>query len=368
MARLRCYCFDQSCRATAPLVEPDNQVALPVAIGRSVGQGGANVREDVLTIQKALNAVDPSQGGPTLRLATDGVVGPLTRAAIGKFQKQNITFVDFRIDPNGPTIQALNRVLSASSPILASGSSRSSLAPSSRVGQAAPSAQTFTVTDDDMERVFKDILPIAQSCVKSALATLTASKTMGTIESPAQTLVRKHFAVLLSDPPPPDFFLIERTFRAIDRQLSLATLIPEQIFIKFPFTLSLDEMVVSNTLALSLSNGVALRGETVKISRKDGASATLRADAVVLLPVYFFASSDLQVGTLIHELGHFVGRPDGDPDSIDDPPGNSSNDAALARLPPQRRPRIAECYALFAFEANFGRGMFRALPLLQLKF
>jgi hypothetical protein len=360
MARLHCYCFDQSCRATAPRVEPDNQVALPVVVGRSVGQGGANVRNDVLTIQQALNAVGTSRGGPTPRLATDGVIGPLTRAAIGRFQKQNISLVDFRIDPNGPTIQALNRVLGASSPIVASGSSRS-LAPRTGVGQAAPPAPTFTVTDEMMERVFKDILPISQSCVRSALRTLTAAKAMGTIESPAQTLVRKHFAVLLSDPPPPDFALIERTFRAIDRTLSLATLIPEQIFIKFPFTLSNEEMAETRTLALSLSNGFALRGQTVKLDRKDGTSATLRADAVVLLPVYFFASSDLQVGTLIHELGHFVGRPDGDPDCIDDPPGNSSSDASLARLPPQRRPRIAECYALFAFEAQFGRSMFRTL-------
>src|SRR5262245_14607881 len=290
MGRLRCYCFDQSCRATAPRVEPDNQVALPVVVGRSVGQGGVNVRDDVLTIQQALNAVDTDRGGPTPRLATDGLVGPLTRAAIGRFQKQNISFVDFRIDPNGPTIQALNRVLGASSPILASGSSRS-LAPRSGVGQAAPPAPTFSVTDEMMELVFKDVLPISKACVKSALRTLIAAKAMGTIESPSQTLVRKHFAVLLSDPPPPDFALIDRTFRAIDRSLLLATLIPEQIFIKFPFTLSNDEMAQSRTLALSLSNGIAERGQTVTLNRTDGTHATLRADAVVLLPLYFFASS-----------------------------------------------------------------------------
>ncbi len=360
MGRMRCYCFDQSCRATAPRVEPDNQVALPVVVGRSVGQGGANLRNDVLTIQQALNAVGTSQGGPAPRLTTDGLFGPLTRAAIGRFQQPNIGFIDFRIDPNGSTIQALNRVLGGSSPIPASGSSRSS-AVRSGVGRAAPPAPTFTVTDEMMERVFNDILPISQGCVKSALRTLAAAKAIGTIESPAQTLVRKHFAVLLSDPPPPDFALIERTFRAIDRTMTLATVIPEQIFIKFPFTLSNDEMAASRTLALSLSNGIKERGQTVKLDRTDGTSATLQADAVVLLPIYFFASSDLQIGTLIHELGHFVGRPDGDPDCIDDPPGNSSNDAALAQLPPQRRPRIAECYALFAFEAHFGRSMFRTL-------
>ena len=360
MGRLRCYCFDQSCRPKAPRIEPANQADASVMIGRSVGQGGANVHSDVLTIQQALNGVDPGQGGPTLRLAADGLIGPLTRAAIGKFQRQNIAFVDFRIDPNGPTIQALNRVLGAPSPAPAGAASRT-LAPRGGVGQAAAPAPTFNVTDAMMERVFKDILPVARNCVKSALRTLAAARTMGTIESPAQTLVRKHFAVLLGDPPPADFALIERTFLAIDRTLALAAFIPEQIFIKFPFTLSYDEMAASRVLALSLSNGIAERGKTVKLDGKDGASATLRADAVVLLPVYFFATDDLQIGTLIHELGHYVGRPDGDPDCIDDPPGNSSSDAALAQLPPPRRPRIAECYAQFAFEAHFQRGMIRAL-------
>lgn len=360
MGRLHCFCFDQICRATAPRVEPDRQVALPVVVGRSVGQGGSNARGDVLTIQQALNAVGPAQGGPAPRLATDGLIGPATRAAIGKFQKQNISFVDFRIDPNGPTIKALNLVLRGSPALQASVSSRS-VTSRTAVGQAAPPAPTFDVTDEMMERVFKDIIPISQNCVRSALQTLKAAKVMGTIESPAQTLVRKHFEVVLSDPPVPDFELIERTFRAIQHTLLLATVIPEQIFIKFPFTLSYQEMFESRTLALSLSNGVADHGKTVQLDRKDGTSATLRADAVVLLPVYFFASNDLQIGTLIHELAHFVGKPDGHPDCIDDPPGNSSSDASLARLPPQRRPRIAECYALFAFEAHFGRSMFRSL-------
>ena len=360
MGRLHCFCFDLNCRTTAPRVEPDRQVTLPVVVGRSVGQGGSNARNDVLTIQQALNAVGPAQGGPAPRLATDGLIGPATRAAIGKFQKQNISFVDFRIDPNGPTIKALNLVLRGSPALQASVSSRS-VTSRSAVGQAAPPAPTFDVTDEMMERVFKDIIPISQNCVRSALQTLKAAKVMGTIESPAQTLVRKHFEVVLSDPPVPDFELIERTFRAIQHTLLLATVIPEQIFIKFPFTLSYQEMFESRTLALSLSNGVADHGKTVQLDRKDGTSATLRADAVVLLPVYFFASNDLQIGTLIHELAHFVGKPDGHPDCIDDPPGNSSSDASLARLPPQRRPRIAECYALFAFEAHFGRSMFRSL-------
>src|SRR5206468_8508461 len=119
MGRLRCYCFDSFCRADTPRITPDGGGGSTVAIRRSVGQGGANDPDDVIAIQQALNAVDPAQGGPALRLETDGKVGPLTTAAIGKFQKVNTGFVDFRVDPGKATIQALNRILAASPAILA---------------------------------------------------------------------------------------------------------------------------------------------------------------------------------------------------------------------------------------------------------
>src|SRR5579862_5412001 len=70
-------------------------------IAVSVGQGGANYRADVLTIQKLLNGVAPKDGGPTPLLIEDGLIGPLTRGAILAFQKQqNLRIQDDRIDPN----------------------------------------------------------------------------------------------------------------------------------------------------------------------------------------------------------------------------------------------------------------------------
>ena len=79
MGRLRCYCFDQSCRPTAPRIEPDRGVALPIAVARSVGQGAANLRNDVLTIQQALNGVGSGQGGPTVPYAIVRTTPPSTR-------------------------------------------------------------------------------------------------------------------------------------------------------------------------------------------------------------------------------------------------------------------------------------------------
>ena len=76
---------------------------------------------------------------------------------------------------------------------------------------------------------------------------------------------------------------------------------------------------------------------------------------------FAFATRDAQIITLIHEMAHYLGDPDGAPNSIDDPPGGSSASSEIAKLPARLRPRIAENYATFAFEAHFRRPPFRIL-------
>ena len=85
---------------------------MAVNISASVGQGGANNKADVLTIQNALNQIPPNQGGPDPKLKEDGLIGPKTIGAITKFQKANAGLpVDGRIDANGPTLARLNVLL-----------------------------------------------------------------------------------------------------------------------------------------------------------------------------------------------------------------------------------------------------------------
>ena len=81
----------------------------PVVIAASVGVGGKNLRQDVLIIQAALNDIEPSDGGPSPKLAVDGISGPQTAKAIAGFQWRAIAFVDLRIDPDGPTLRAINQ-------------------------------------------------------------------------------------------------------------------------------------------------------------------------------------------------------------------------------------------------------------------
>jgi hypothetical protein len=78
------------------------------SIEASVGRGGRNLPDDVRAIQSALNAQDVADGGPSVKLAVDGLIGPLTIAAIEKYQRRQLGWADGRVDPDGPTIHALN--------------------------------------------------------------------------------------------------------------------------------------------------------------------------------------------------------------------------------------------------------------------
>ena len=55
-------------------------------ISASVGRGGFNREEDTRTVQKLLNRVPPSSGGPVPLLEVDGLCGPKTTNAIQTFQ------------------------------------------------------------------------------------------------------------------------------------------------------------------------------------------------------------------------------------------------------------------------------------------
>lgn len=84
-------------------------------ISKSVGQGGFNIKADVLKIQHLLNLIAPEDGGPPAipggqGLKEDGLIGPKTIGAIKAFQLRQQTGKDGRVDPNGPTLKRLNEV------------------------------------------------------------------------------------------------------------------------------------------------------------------------------------------------------------------------------------------------------------------
>lgn len=74
----------------------------------SVGASGKNLSDDVRLVQSLLNNISPAKGGAAPKLAVDGRCGPLTIAAIRKFQQVNLQgFADGRVDAPGSTIRLL---------------------------------------------------------------------------------------------------------------------------------------------------------------------------------------------------------------------------------------------------------------------
>jgi len=71
----------------------------------SVGQGGQNQPKDVRIVQRLLN--DWLAREKQTLLKVDGIAGPKTNGAIAAFQRKHLPVADSRVDPAGPTIQAL---------------------------------------------------------------------------------------------------------------------------------------------------------------------------------------------------------------------------------------------------------------------
>lgn len=80
---------------------------MPKNIAGSVGKGGVNRAPDAATVQYLLNCVPKASGGPNPELVVDGICGPLTKAAILKFQMARGGYCDGRVDAGGPTIKVL---------------------------------------------------------------------------------------------------------------------------------------------------------------------------------------------------------------------------------------------------------------------
>ncbi|MFO0890752.1 MAG: peptidoglycan-binding domain-containing protein [Isosphaeraceae bacterium] len=83
-------------------------------ITQSVGKGGKNKCNDVRIIQYLLNHVPNEKGGTAnAPLKIDGKTGPITEAAILKFQSMNSLATDSRVDPGGRAIKKLNELNSS---------------------------------------------------------------------------------------------------------------------------------------------------------------------------------------------------------------------------------------------------------------
>ncbi|MFO1372573.1 MAG: peptidoglycan DD-metalloendopeptidase family protein [Candidatus Competibacteraceae bacterium] len=88
-----------------------------VTITASVGAGGTNKREDVIKVQTLLNQ-NRARVPEAREITVDGIVGKETLNAITNFQRHvvGLSNPDGRVDPNGRTLNELNRGAGSSAP------------------------------------------------------------------------------------------------------------------------------------------------------------------------------------------------------------------------------------------------------------
>jgi hypothetical protein len=326
-----------------PTPRPGNDKSISAA----VGLGGRNMPSDVRTVQELLNNVPPDAGGPAPKLVVDGLCGPLTRAAIAKFQQKQLGFSDSRVDPGGPTLQRLNRFRkgpSATSIVLGPGSPTNAMRDAIRMTTA--------------QAAFPDIIAACRRAEQTASAAADF-KMLGpgalTVNPEPFRFIDRHFKFGDQDTPRTiaELRFIEVTFRrmrtvAQGRRSSTGTQ---------GFGASILEIDPKPEETEKLRRGVN------KVSAYVPIESVEHTDGTTPLRIYLCEGldgrpPDYYVRLLTHELAHFV---DDEHESTVITDHGNAFDGSVMRLNHHDRMHNAETYALFAFERAFGAARLLAI-------
>ena len=270
-------------------------------IGGSVGKGGANKKADVQIIQAFLNSIPPQDGGPTILLAEDGLIGPKTQAAIDKFQAKALTGKDGRIDTGGPTIKAMTSLI-CDSPSVPAGR----LGLNGRPGQAAGSPATPpqpTQTGAQMVAEGKQILKDLERTLMSLRFKLLhqAPTTMAWLN--------KHFETANVKVTPTDASKLLKIVSAIHFQVSRANAFGAT---GIDSIIMFDAKADPGVIAWTVRGGDKLSTKQFQIYTEKGVNIKAPGHTVFLGPIFTNQPAPIEKQwTVIHEMCHFVGDRDG---------------------------------------------------------
>jgi hypothetical protein len=341
-----CLCFSSD-KGTGCFVVNN---ADEIAIEGSVGAGGKNASTDVRTIQAALNDVSPENGGPSPALAVDGFIGPLTIAAIKKFQQKHVPVVDSRIDPHGPTLAALNDQ-SGTAPIAQAGLLAVATPQSGLIGEFLP-------PDPVILAVVGNLIGKVRAAITAArfkLATADKFVTTGKLKIPTGFPASANSIALLdtvfslgkfANPRPP-FENIKRVFANMDVALNRAfeTVPPASSVLFAPNT----HISMEVNFAYAAVGGAFL-GPKINFGKLKGPKEL--ADRIYVCRRMLTLAEPAQIGILIHELAHSVS---GQPIKIGDvKPGTflGGQRPTFDAFKPEEKIRSAEHYAWFGITAK----------------
>lgn len=274
-----------------------------IVITASVGQGGANKKEDVFNIQYGLDQVPPVDGGPEPLLKIDGICGPKTIAAIRNFQMKHFGWqgADGRIDPGRQTIQKLNE---------------------KRLRWVTPHLPPSLATTGWLLADFLKHVPHTRACVQAAIQTVQSAKLRG----PGTYLVEKHYRAA-------------GNMQSLNRVENVYSLML-QVLDRAGYYCTLDttdEGEGISSVAFARLGGFFIPDNAGKIKIREGA---------------WVASNipDFAAFVLIHEMRHFVEQ-QGD---IGHHAKGWVSDEGMQKLRPDQTIFNCDTYAGFALEARNG--------------
>lgn len=297
-------------------VHPSELKGADVVISAPVGDGPPgrcpNRPADVKTIQQALNRFKPLDGGPLEPLVPDGLCGPKTRKAIGRFQeKWNLKFKgqdvrDAIVDPEGPTIDRL------------------------RKGPGAPATPPEQLARH-LPRL-TEVLTAARAALQLAKFHYNNPGGLG-FGQLAVAKFERHFHGGKTGNPVRHVAAVDRTF--LDMQVAVGH-IPQGII------LLADEPAnfAGSAYLFTFAGGYHLR-------RPEDTFQGIHQGSIYLCPLSRVLDRDRFVYCLIHELAHYVAPP---APGITDLAYFHKFPAKYAALTPAQSLRNADCYAQFAYE------------------
>ena len=323
-----------------------------LSIAGSVGAGGANRAADVRVIQSALNVIAVGNGGASPTLAVDGLSGPRTIAAITKFQGSHTAVADGRVDPDGPTLRALDMELDGGVvPIVALGTLGVVPAPRLPSGRQTP--------DPQIVGMIVSLLPKVRSLIRAARFRLTTVGPFVTNQKQTMptglllggvrdslTLLDQVFDFFKFSNPQPVFENLRTVYAnmdvALNRSFETDPLIAPVLFVANTST-RMEKVASAYTSA-----GGAFVGPKVKFASGD------LANRIYLCSNLTTASERFLVMTVVHELAHYVSN---QAISIVDPVGKGfmnvpADRPAFDKISPAQKIRSAEHYAFFALSSG----------------
>ncbi len=340
-----------ACRCCRSVDEPVTD--RPIA--GSVGAGGKNGKDDVLTIQQMLNALSPAEGGPSPTLAEDGLIGPKTQAAITKYQKSALGWSDGRIDVAGPTIRALTQYI-VDSPTVPYG--KLGAPPASGGSKVAPAPSDPAVAVAGASSVLK-----ARQCInvlEPRLHTLRWRLTRAAPKSPMLELLNKHFCTGPQVVTPADLGWIQTVLQDIHLYIARVN-----AFGKMPVSnvILYDPAPTDTVIAYTVRGGAKMSTQQVQLYKDKGVMKKFPGQSIWLTPIFEDQPSYEKHWTVLHEFAHFVGGRDGFMSAVHD--HSYAFDAKFVLLSKFQKLHNAESLSLFFLEWCIGTEAMLKLPRMS---